>query len=300
MSTIFKNRISFGYDWIQIGKILSFLISSSLFVATICFLATYFSFLLYTIEPNLALLFSAFFTTLGTYNFNKLTDKDEDAINRPERVDYVVGKEKLILYLSIFSYIIALILGLFESFLTVIVILFPLISGYAYSVKISPKIPRLKDITGVKSIVVATAWAVVVALLPVIYPHHIKLQVILIFYFIFNRVFIGTVLFDVRDMEGDRGSGTNTIPVVIGLPKTKKLLLIFHSTLIPWLILSFHHGLFVKYLPVLIFAIAYGYFHIFYFCNEEATYRKDLSFDLIVDGEWIPIVMLAFIFSPFI
>ena len=133
----------------MIEKSLSFLVSSSLFIATSCLLNTYFSFMLYNTKPSVALLFSAFFTMLAIYSFNKLTDKEEDAINRPERADYIQGREKPILFISIFSYIIALTLVLLEGFLTVSVVLFPLVSGYVYSVKISKNFPRLKDITGV-------------------------------------------------------------------------------------------------------------------------------------------------------
>jgi 4-hydroxybenzoate polyprenyltransferase len=94
-----------------------------------------------------------------------------------------------------------------------------------------------------------------------------------------------------RDIEGDRTSGVRTIPVVFGRHKTKNLLLILNSTLIPWLAFSYRSGFFHQYLLVLILAIAYGYWYILHFCREGLKIGKSL--DLLVDGEWIPVVILS-------
>ncbi len=101
---------------------------------------------------------------------------------------------------------------------------------------------------------------------------------------------MGSITFDVRDIEGDRTSGVRTIPVVFGRQKTKNLLLILNSTLIPWLAFSYLSGFFHHYLFVLIFAIAYGYWYILHFCKLE---KIGESLDVLVDGEWIPVVILA-------
>jgi len=115
----------------------------------------------------------------------------------------------------------------------------------------------------------------------------------LIFYFFFLKSFINAVLFDIRDIEGDGMSGVRTIPVVFGRQKTKNLLLILNSTLILWLAFSYLAGLFHQYLFVLIFAIVYGYGYILHFCKEGIKIGKSL--DLLVDGEWIPVVILCLV-----
>lgn len=296
MSTTLRRPESGGSKYMTIEGILSFFVSSSIFIATMCFLAACFASMLYGMKPNFVLLLSAFFTMFTIYSFNKLTDTNEDLINRPERIDFIIGKEEKIKRMSVISLIIALIFGFYNSIFSLPVILFPFISGYLYSEKIFTNIPRLKDITGVKSIVVALAWAVLVALLPIVDLKILDIQIVLLFYFIFIKLFVNTVLFDVRDLEGDKKSNTNTIPVVLGLSNTKRILLLVHSTLLPWLMISLFLELFTRYLIVLIFAIAYGYYHIFRFCTEKSTHKKDLSFDLIIDGEWIPITLLATFF----
>jgi len=42
------------------------------------------------------------------------------------------------------------------------------------------------------------------------------------------------MLLDVRDIEGDQKAGVRTIPVSLGVNKTRNLLLLLNSTLVPW------------------------------------------------------------------
>ncbi|MEN4006604.1 MAG: UbiA family prenyltransferase [Methanobacteriaceae archaeon] len=276
------------------GKIISFLVLSSLFISINCLLATYFSFLLFNIKPNLNLLLAAFFVTFTIYNLNKLTDKEEDSVNLPERADYVQGNERLLLLSSILSCFTALLLGFLVNFWTIPVILFPFIVGVFYSMRIHPKIPRLKDVVGVKSFIVALSWTVGATFTPAVYSQKATIVIILIFYFFFIKLFVNTILFDVRDIEGDKKSGVKTIPVAIGRSKTKKLLLAIHSSLIPWLVVSMLLGLFTRYLPVLIFCIVYGYWYINHFCNENKKIQG-FPLDLLVDGEWLFVAALCFV-----
>jgi len=163
--------------------------------------------------------------------------------------------------------------------------------GVVYSIKILSF--RLKDILGVKNAIVALAWAGTCSFLPLTVSFRVPIQILLVFYFLFIRCVINTTIFDVRDIEGDKLSGVRTIPVVFGRRKTKNLLLILNSTLIPWLAFSYLAGYFHLYLFVLIFAIVYGYWYILHFCKEGLKIGK--SMDLLVDGEWILIVLLCLI-----
>ena len=153
----------------------------------------------------------------------------------------------------------------------------------------------MKDITGIKNISVALSWAVVGAFIPISVSYRNVIQIILIFYFIFIKLFINSTLFDVRDIKGDRMNGVRTIPVYLGLMKTRKLLIIFNTTLVVWLIYLYSHGFFHKYLIVLIFNIFFGYWYILYFCQNGLEIGKSL--DLLVDGEWIPTAIIALMMS---
>jgi len=275
-------------------NIISFLIVSSIFIGIINLLLIYFCFLLFGLSLNLNILLAGFFLTFSIYNLNKLTDKAEDLVNAPERAEYVIGKEKIILCFSIVAYIFALLLGISTNILSVPILLFPFFIGVIYSTKILSMfgLSRLKDIVFMKNFVVTLSWTVETIFLSAIFLHGTFLTTLSLFYFIFTKIFINAVSFDVRDLDGDRKNAVRTIPVTLGISKTKNLLLILNSTLIPWLAISYLSGFFHQYLLVLIFAIAYGYWYIIHFCKEGLKIGKSL--DLLVDGEWIPIVIFCF------
>ncbi|MDY6964608.1 MAG: UbiA family prenyltransferase [Halobacteriota archaeon] len=280
-------------------KFVSFLILSSLFVAISGLSVICFSFLFFEIPPKPDMLLAFFLVTYSIYSLNKLTDKEEDSVNVPERADFIKNRENILIFLTIVTYGIALMLGLLESILAIPVLLIPLASGMVYSVKIFSGI-RLKDVFAVKNLIVSFTWASEAAFLPAICLQKTLTPILLIFNFVFIKGIINTVLFDMRDVKGDRKSGTKTIPVVFGVPKTKALLLAIHSSLIVWLGVSLYLGFFIRYLPLLIFTIIYGYFYIFHFCSGKGTDTGGFSFDLIVEGEWILLALLALIFSSFV
>jgi 4-hydroxybenzoate polyprenyltransferase len=87
----------------------------------------------------------------------------------------------------------------------------------------------------------------------------------------------------VRDVEGDTLNGVKTIPVVIGVKRTRQMLLLIQSLLVVWFVLF--SDLFSKYCAILIASMVYGYLYISYFCNTK--HHSDMSWDILLDGEWI-------------
>ncbi len=271
-------------------KFFSFLVSTSLFLAINGALKLYFSFALFNEKYVPSLLFATFFIIFGVYGINKLTDLKEDLINTPERANLIIRIQKVFKLLVILSFAISLILGLTVNVLTIPVLLAPLFAGILYSIRISPNLPRLKDITAVKNIIIALSWGIGAAFLPAICYSKELITILLIFYFFTLRSFINSVLFDVRDVEGDKKSNIPTIPVTIGVENTKKLLLALNSTFLPWLAIAYYLNLFTSHiLVVLLFAVIYSFTYILHFCNSKKIGK---SLDLFVDGEWIILVAL--------
>jgi 4-hydroxybenzoate polyprenyltransferase len=225
----------------------------------------------------------------SVYGINKITDTEEDQLNAPERSDLIKTHEKLFKYTTVSAYSLAVIIGLFHGWQVLLVLLFPLLAGLVYSIQINPRIPRLKDIFAIKSLIVALSWTVGNTFLPIIDYNVNLLVLLLIFYLFFIKSFINTVLFDLMDVEGDEKTGTMTIPVVIGTSNTVKLLLVLNSTLIILIHASMVYRLFQILLIPLIFCIAYGYVYIMYFSRN----KNRLKMDIMVDGEWILIVFIS-------
>jgi 4-hydroxybenzoate polyprenyltransferase len=241
------------------------------------------------------LLLSCFFLTVSTYNLNRLTDLDEDSINAPDRADYTKKHRTRVLLTVLGTGGAALLFASFCDLSAFFVILLALGIGCLYSVRILGF--RLKDILVVKNATIAGTSVICAALLPLAIHFSSFFAIALIAYFVFVKVFINTVLFDVRDIEGDSLAGAVTIPVSLGRQKTKWLLLGLNSTLVPWAVIALFQGFFHKYLTVLAASVVYGFWYIRRLCREGAKVRK--SVDLLVDGEWImiAIVFAAIVFS---
>ncbi len=291
----YKISLTLSKFFLLCDKLISFLISTSLFLALSgSFKVLSSDLLINKFSTNTAIL--TFLITFSIYGLNKLTDLKEDAINIPERIN-IIGRIRPVFKFSLVSsFILSVILSFLINAHTLPVLLFPLFSGILYSVKFSENLPRLKDITGVKNVTIALAWAVSTTFLPVVYFNDFhKNQIILIFYLFFFKSYINSILFDFRDIEGDSMNGVRTIPVALGRSKTKKFLLILNSAFIPWLIFSLYTGIFHRYLFALVFSIVYGYWYILHFCSEGKKVGKSL--DLLVDGEWILTVIFASVFA---
>lgn len=284
MKSIGKNLIN------KVHNLFSFLTVSSLFIAMTGFSVPLFSFLLYGISVDFGLLFASFFITFAVYSINKLTDIKEDSINLVDRAKFTNKNRHYLIISIIISSFAALYLSLLYSIFAIFVIFFPFFVGLVYSIKIANF--RFKDIICIKSISVALAWAVGGTFIPVIVHSFDILIIYSIFFFIFVKMFINTVLFDIRDIEADMLNNVITIPVFLGVNKTKKLLLLLNSTLIIWVIFSytFFHIFFL----ILIFSVVYGYWYILYLTKEGIKTGKLI--DLLLDGEFTMIAILILLF----
>lgn len=292
LSIIANRLIDSSYE--KIDNLISFLQSSSLFTAINGFLRTYYSFLLFGVFIKWDLLLATFLMIFAVYCMNNLIDKEEDEINSPEKANFVKRNKKILGFAVAFSYFTAIILGFLENIFAVLILLFPLFAGIIYSIQISPKIPRLKDIFGVKSLTVALSWAVGTALLPSINSSNIHIVVIiLMFYFFFVKSFVTTVLLDVRDLKGDKKNGIITIPVGIGKPKTKKVLSLFALSLVPVISLLLVYGLSFGHFITITFSMANSYWYIHYICNNDNISGQVIQ--LLVHGEWFFVLGLFFI-----
>ncbi len=267
-------------------KILSFLTVSSLFVAGTGFFQTFAGFILFETEPCAYVCISVFLMTFSVYSLNKLTDMDEDAINTPERLKFLKGRKKLVLYYSLGAYAISALLAVSENLAALPIVFIPIMANAVYGSRLLPGLPRLKDIPVMKNVVVALSWSLVCTLMPALHSGEAPSanMIAMVLYFMIARVFINTVIFDIRDVEGDRQNKVMTIPVLLGTKNTTLLLLTVNSTLVPLLFFAINNLL--AQIMVL-----YGYIFILYFRKR----RNPLALDLFVDGEWMIACLLFFI-----
>ncbi len=259
--------------------VFTFLTVSSIFVGVTGFFQTFAGYLLFGVAPSALLCMAVFLITFSTYSLNKLTDMAEDSINMPERIAFINGKKRLILFASLGAYLLSIPLAFLATPLAVVIVFVPILANMLYSSRPLPHLPRLKDIPVMKNVFVATSWATVCTFLPAVDISSLsRATVLLVLYFMLVKVFINTTLYDVRDVKGDRESGVKTIPVILGNRRTMMILLAMNSTLV--LLLPFLNGPVRSLVAAM---ILYGYLCIIHFRKR----RDPLVLDFFADGEWM-------------
>ncbi len=145
--------------------------------------------------------------------------------------------------------------------------------GIVYNAKILPKSRRfrsLKELPGSKNLSMALAWAAVTAALPrVVAGAAMPADTVVAFSFTFALVFIRSALSDILDIQNDRLIGRETIPVLIGEKRTRKLLKYIWILLFILLVSSFFAG----WTPSLSMALAVALFYVlicFKLCDRRA------------------------------
>lgn len=293
-SNVLNSFVNTSYE--KIEKFISFLLKSALSTAIFGSLRTYYPFLLFGAVINWNLLLASFFVIFAVYCMNNLTDKNEDEVNSPEKASFVDNNKKTLTLAVGSSYIIAIILGLLDNIYAVFILLVPLFAGIVYSIQVSPRLPRLKDIFAVKNIIIALSWAIATTFIPAINTPNISWAIIIpIFYFFFVKSFVNSVVCDIRDIEGDTASGIITIPVGIGKEKTKKILSVLTFSIMPVISILLFCGLSFGYFITMAFSMINSYWHINYVSNAE-NISKYMSF--LVQGEWIFVLALCYIIAP--
>jgi 4-hydroxybenzoate polyprenyltransferase len=280
--TYFKLVTSNALNFIM--KIFAFLSVSSLFIGGTGFFKTYIGYILLGMHPNLQVCFAVFLISFSVYTIDKIADLDKDITNMPERMRFLKGRKNPVLACAIAAFLFSMALTFLDKPLSLLIILVPVAANAIYGTRLIPGLPRLKDIPVMKNVVVAVSWALVTILIPALHLSNPESWIVfMVVYFMFIKTFIDTVLYDVRDVKGDRENGVKTIPVLIGPEKTVLVLLALNSSLLCGLI--FVDGV-IKLLMIAL--IVYGYAYILYFKEK----RNPLALDFCVEGEW----MLATVF----
>jgi 4-hydroxybenzoate polyprenyltransferase len=147
---------------------------------------------------------------------------------------------------AVFCMFVSLLLAYLNGLEPFLVLSLISIAGALYNTRIFPKswrFRKLKDLPGTKNTFMAMAWALVVAVVPQVdVDLVIKPAMVVAFLFTFSVVFARSALSDLMDIQSDRLMGRETIPVVIGEERTRRLMEGLSFFLFLMLVLSFPLG----------------------------------------------------------
>ncbi len=234
----------------------------------------------------------------AVYNLNRKTDEDEDVINHTERYAFTKKYESILFRSAIGAYIVAFCLSALQGFDSLLVTAAPLVAGIVYSVPLFPArfgFRRLKEIPIMKSLIVAFSWTVPTVFLPICHaglPADAATGIVGIFFFF--QVFINTVVFDLRDVEGDAASGVRTIPTILGTKKT--LLLLTGMNIGIGTVLVLAGGSLPGFCSVLLLVAGMVYAQGYLLCFQRFGTEK-LFFELFTDGEFIVLAVAIYLLT---
>jgi 4-hydroxybenzoate polyprenyltransferase len=171
---------------------------------------------------------------LFVYNADRLQLDPADRLNTPLRFSWerrLRGCRIALVWIS------AVVLGMWPVLTGRFWLLFPLAFAAGLLCFYSRPIPgagfRLKDLPYLKSLLAPAAIAIVLVPWPALESGNVPRQrECLVFSWIFLILTINALIFDYRDIVGDRLNGTKTIPAGLGHRRTRGLLILLSAALV--------------------------------------------------------------------
>lgn len=267
------------------------LLCASILVATSGVFRIHIAFLFLGIIPKIMIYFAGFLVIYATYTLDRALGCEEDRINRKEVES---SRRDIAIVISTISLILGSLLFFKEGLLFIAVL--PFAIGYIYSkgIRIGSCSLKLKGNFGVKNLTVSLTWGIFIS---GIAQRWASSEIVLFFVFPFfvTKSFINTVIYDFRDIEGDVAAGIKTLPICLGVEKTRILLQVMHIVLHLWMaiamLLSFIKSEITLFFTVWLAGMLYTCFYTTSPPANEPKIRKIIR-DLLVDGEFIIAVSL--------
>jgi 4-hydroxy-3-methylbut-2-enyl diphosphate reductase len=149
---------------------------------------------------------------------NNLFTIKSDRYNHPDRAKFYSDNRLYLVILALLSGAGGLCLTIVTSTLSFAILFVMSLLGLSYNLRILPGssgLKRIKDIPGSKTLLIAAAWGTVTAILPAVSdPGGLAFLPALIFST--GLVFARTAFFDLLEIQGDRITGKETLPILLG------------------------------------------------------------------------------------
>jgi 4-hydroxy-3-methylbut-2-enyl diphosphate reductase len=255
-------------------KALTILIGSFMYIGIGAASFSYSSSVLLGINPRIKFCAIATLFLFSMYVLNYFANKEAAALSELSRAKLYEKHQGVFMVLGIVAAILSSVLAFTVNIEAFFCVFFASLFGIAYRVSIIPKkfsrIVRyrsLAQIPGSKEMFISIAWAVSTGLIPFLGSPASSLSSLpVVLAFTFSMVFIRTVLLDVRDVQGDRIIGKETIPIAIGKNNTKVILVVMLTSLTILLIISPMNGWTSGFSYYLLPCVAYacGYLYLYH------------------------------------
>jgi 4-hydroxybenzoate polyprenyltransferase len=197
--------------------VLLFLVHSNLFISLGATSVAVSTILLAGFSIDAVPLFIVFSVTFFVYSFNRLTDIEEDEYNLPARVSFVRRFGKPLFGVGIALYLVAAATAIVLGVPGAPAMAIPLLVAVLYSVV------GFKRVLLVKNLLVGLSWGLIPLGVGFYFEAPAGVNAVFMFVFVTIALTVAAMVFDIKDIEGDRKAGIDTVPIVLGVAWTRLL-----------------------------------------------------------------------------
>lgn len=231
------------------------------------------------VSPNV--LVGVFVVAWFVYTVNRFTDRDEDGQNLPGRARFVERYGLAILGIAGMGYV-----GVLGATAWFVPRLVPLVALPIVGVAVYATWP-IKRLVLLKNVLVGAVWALIPIGLGVYLGSVAALAYLFVAAVVFWHITLAAVLFDIKDIDGDRVVGARTVPIVVGPERTRHLVAIAALPLLGatgWAVLE---------LGIAFAALGIYPLHLMAVSHFARVDRGPLFYGLVIDGEHVVVAIVG-------
>lgn len=240
-----KNLNHFHISWIKKEFIYGAHLTS--FSATAIILSVN---ILLDLPINFLSLFIAYLITLLVYSYNYQSEADEDSSTNTEKSEFLRNRKKKYPYIFVINTsLIILLLLLLDNIYFIIFIFIILSGGLLYTIVFKTLTMTIPGFKSIYVSIILTYFGVFYSIL--LYSQQIDIMLIFLTWFIFLKLLINIVFFDLKDVESDISRKLKTFPILLGKSKTLFYLNLINFVTLATLAYCVYCGIFPIYSIVL-------------------------------------------------
>ncbi|MDK2825096.1 MAG: hypothetical protein PWQ63_1486 [Methanolobus sp.] len=244
--------------------------------------------IMFMIPVSWDILFVTYLMFYAIYLYDYTQGASSDEATNSSRAKYLLCKNKSKCTVIISSTVFFTIMIFFTSFTITAIGIAILILGLLYGShfkKLTKKIPAFKNVF------VSIVWAFMAIFAFIYYSIPITYGAMMLALFVFIRMMNIQILFDVRDMEGDRKDGLLTVPAILGDKKYPFILRLINIVSIIFIL----GCVVMDLLPAFTLAIIPMFYYAVSYINRVVRSRKEYTSYVFAAFE--PIMWSIFIFA---
>ncbi len=224
-------------------RVSSFLARSSLFLAMGAVIMTYVSSTLQSVPFNIFFALTSFFYFASMHIIAYYFEQDSMKYNEPSWYAFFQKYKGWLLLFGILSALGSIYFAYQAGRMVLSLIIFACLMGGIYETNLLPRqvvkwtgFKKFKYVPASKDFSVSLAWSLVVTLIPIFGTptSPVNSGTFTAFTFTFTLMFFRSIIYDIKDIQGDAFVSRETIPILVGKKKSKQILimLVFCQSLI--------------------------------------------------------------------